>query len=171
MSTTNLIVCDPNSNVFGYIGITSAVIFANAGSAYGTAKAGLGISSTGVMRPDMVMRNIIPVVMAGILGIYGLIMGIIISQSMGEPNEYSPAVGYAHMAGGTTVGLSALVAGFAIGIVGEAGVRANVQQPRMFVAMILILIFAEALALYGLIIGLVVSLVSVDNPCQPWAKP
>ena len=29
--------------------------------------------------------------------------------------------------------------------------RANAQQPRLFVAMILILIFAEALALYGLI--------------------
>ena len=25
----------------------------------------------GVMRPDMVMRSIIPVVMAGVLGIYG----------------------------------------------------------------------------------------------------
>eukprot|EP01053_Blabericola_migrator_P008444 Blabericola_migrator_1__8443@NODE_43_length_16904_cov_225_701966_g39_i0_p5_GENE_NODE_43_length_16904_cov_225_701966_g39_i0NODE_43_length_16904_cov_225_701966_g39_i0_p5_ORF_typecomplete_len171_score25_93ATPsynt_C/PF00137_21/4_2e15ATPsynt_C/PF00137_21/1_4e18_NODE_43_length_16904_cov_225_701966_g39_i01616016672 len=169
--STNAVTCDPHSNLFGYIGITTAVILSNAGSAYGTAKAGLGISSTGVMRPDMVMRNIIPVVMAGILGIYGLIMGIIISQSMGANNEYSVGTGYAHMAGGLTVGLSALVAGFAIGIVGEAGVRANVQQPRMFVAMILILIFAEALALYGLIIGLVVSLVKVDNACAPWALP
>ena len=38
-----------------------------------------------------------------------------------------------------------------IGIVGDAGVRANAQQPKLFVGMILILIFAEALALYGLI--------------------
>ena len=36
------------------------------------------------------------------------------------------------------------VAGLAIGIVGDAGVRANAQQPRLFVGMILILIFAEA---------------------------
>jgi hypothetical protein len=41
----------------------------------------------------------------------------------------------------------------AIGIVGDAGVRANAQQPKLFVGMILILIFAEALALYGLIGG------------------
>lgn len=34
----------------------------------------------GVMRPDLVMRNVIPVVMAGVLGIYGLIIGIIINQ-------------------------------------------------------------------------------------------
>lgn len=31
--------------------------------------------------------------------------------------------------------------------------RANAQQPKLFVGMILILIFAEALALYGLIGG------------------
>lgn len=30
-------------------------------------------------------------------------------------------------------------------------IRANAQQPKLFVGMILILIFAEALALYGLI--------------------
>lgn len=37
-----------------------------------------------------------------------------------------------------------LASGLAIGIVGDAGVRANAQQPRLFVGMILILIFAEA---------------------------
>ena len=33
----------------------------------------------GVMRPDMVIKSIVPVVMAGILGIYGLIIAVIIS--------------------------------------------------------------------------------------------
>ncbi|KAJ8446322.1 hypothetical protein Cgig2_005853 [Carnegiea gigantea] len=35
--------------------------------------------------------------------------------------------------------------------------RANAQQPKLFVGMILILIFAEALALYGLIVGIILS--------------
>ncbi|CAE8740278.1 unnamed protein product [Polarella glacialis] len=65
--------CDPSSAFFGFMGVTSAIVFANMGAAYGTAKSGVGISSMGVMRPDMVMRSIIPVVMAGVLGIYGLI--------------------------------------------------------------------------------------------------
>ncbi|KAE9605846.1 putative V-ATPase proteolipid subunit [Lupinus albus] len=34
---------------------------------------------------------------------------------------------------------------------------ANAQQPKLFVGMILILIFAEALALYGLIVGIILS--------------
>merc|ERR1712007_268677 len=131
-------------------------VFANLGAAYGTAKSGVGISSMGVMRPDMIMRSIIPVVMAGVLGIYGLITAVIINGKMSS-GDYSAYSGYAHLGAGLTVGMSSLAAGLAIGIVGDAGVRANAQQPRLFVGMILILIFAEALGLYGLIVGLVVA--------------
>ena len=53
--------------------------------------------------------------------------------------------------------ISTVSAGVAIGIVGDAGVRANAQQPKLFVGMILILIFAEALALYGLIVGIILA--------------
>ena len=53
----------------------------------------------------------------------------------------------------------------AIGVVGDAGVRANGQQPRLYVPMILTLIFAEALALYGLIVALILAMQST-NGCQ-----
>lgn len=49
------------------------------GAAFGTAKSGVGVCSVGVMRPDLIMKSILPVVMAGVLGIYGIIMSIIIS--------------------------------------------------------------------------------------------
>ena len=45
----------------------------------------------------------------------------------------------------------------AIGVVGDAGVRANAQQPKLFTGMLLILIFGEALALYGLIVGIILA--------------
>lgn len=67
------------------------------------------------------------------------------------PGTYQLYDGFAHLASGLACGLAGLAAGMAIGIVGDAGVRANAQQPKLFVGMILILIFAEALALYGLI--------------------
>ena len=50
------------------------------GAAYGTAKSGTGISLMGVMKPDLIMKSIIPVVMAGILGIYGMIVAVILVQ-------------------------------------------------------------------------------------------
>merc|ERR1712078_684487 len=143
------------------------------GAAYGTAKSGVGISSMGVMRPDMIMRSIIPVVMAGVLGIYGLITAVIINGKM-ESASYSAYSGYAHLGAGLTVGMSSLAAGLAIGIVGDAGVRANAQQPRLFVGMILILIFAEALGLYGLIVGLVVASTAENHGadlCKDFCDP
>merc|ERR1711912_169592 len=127
--------CDPSSAFFGFMGVTSAIVFANLGAAYGTAKSGVGICSMGVMRPDMVMRSIIPVVMAGVLGIYGLITAVIIQGKFTDIATYTAFQGYAHLGAGLTVGLSSLAAGLAIGIVGDAGVRANAQQPRLFVGM------------------------------------
>ena len=55
------------------------LVFLGMGAAYGTAKSGVGIASMGVMRPELVMKSIVPVVMAGVLGIYGLIIAVIIS--------------------------------------------------------------------------------------------
>eukprot|EP00929_Paragymnodinium_shiwhaense_P055032 TRINITY_DN2759_c0_g1_i1.p1 TRINITY_DN2759_c0_g1~~TRINITY_DN2759_c0_g1_i1.p1 ORF type:complete len:173 (+),score=50.39 TRINITY_DN2759_c0_g1_i1:101-619(+) len=162
--------CEPSSNFFGFMGVTAAIVFANLGAAYGTAKAGVGISCMGVMRPDMVMRSIIPVVMAGVLGIYGLITSVIINGKIKAP--YSAYQGYAHLSAGLCVGMSSLAAGLAIGVVGDAGVRGNAQQPKLFVGMILILIFAEALGLYGLIVGLVVASSAEgkigEGLCKPW---
>merc|ERR1712160_122647 len=103
--------CDPSAAFFGFMGITSAIVFANFGAAYGTAKSGVGISSMGVMRPDMIMRSIIPVVMAGVLGIYGLITAVIINGKMDTPATYPAFLGYAHLGAGLTVGMSSLAAG------------------------------------------------------------
>merc|ERR1719278_1326353 len=43
------------------------------------------------------MKNMIPVVMAGVLGIYGLIVSVIISQKVSF-GDYDKYVGYAHLA-------------------------------------------------------------------------
>ncbi|KAF0893616.1 hypothetical protein E2562_028030 [Oryza meyeriana var. granulata] len=143
---------------FGFLGAASALVFSCMGAAYGTARSGVGVANMGVMRPELVMKSIVPVVMAGVLGIYGLIIAVIVSTGinpMAQP--YFLFDGYAHLAAGLSTGLCSLAAGLAIGVVGDAGVRANAQQPKLFVGMILILIFAEALALYGLIIGIILS--------------
>ena len=203
------------ASFFAWMGCASALVFANLGAAYGTARSGVGLCSMGVMSPGLVMKNIIPIVMAGILGIYGLIVAVII-QGGGEflitifqcfflclrscsfsslvfltfaslffsflpssplflpPPSFSflptaaqiPAMtnyneamnqGYKLFAAGLCCGLSCLAAGFAIGITGDAGVRAVGQQNLMYVGVILVLIFGEALGLFGLIVALVLA--------------
>jgi V-type H+-transporting ATPase 16kDa proteolipid subunit len=75
------------SSFFGFMGVSLALVLASKiwvnldlGAAYGTAKAGTGISSIAIWKPAVVMKSLIPVVMAGILGIYGMIVAVIISQ-------------------------------------------------------------------------------------------
>ena len=147
---------DEGFNTFwGFMGIASALCFANIGAAYGTAKSGVGILTMGISRPEIIIKSVIPVIMAGILGIYGLIVAVILKQNI--KTEYSTFQGWRHFASGLCCGLSSLGAGIAIGIAGDAGVRALGQQERIFVGMMLILIFSEALGLYGLIVSLILT--------------
>lgn len=142
---------------YGYMGIAAALALANIGAAYGTAISGVGICSMGILKPDLVIKSAIPVIMAGILGIYGLIVSIILIQKVDNPTQYTYFDGYKHLASGICCGLSSLAAGIAIGKCGDAGARALGQQDRIFVGMMLILIFAEALGLYGMIVSLILA--------------
>lgn len=54
------------------------------------------------------MKNIIPVVMAGVLGIYGLIMAVILVTNVGKKTTFSAYNGYGALAAGLSCGLSAL---------------------------------------------------------------
>jgi len=141
------------ASFFSSMGAASAMVFSALGAAYGTAKSGTGIAAMSIMRPELIMKSVVPVVMAGIIAIYGVVIAVLISQKMSS--TMSAFAGFLHLGAGLSVGLSGLAAGFAIGIVGDAGVRGTAQQPKLFVGMILILIFAEVLGLYGLITALV----------------
>lgn len=60
------------------MGIAAALVFCNFGAAYGTARSGVGITTVGISKPDLVFKSLIPIIMAGILGIYGLIVAVIL---------------------------------------------------------------------------------------------
>lgn len=54
------------------------------GASYGTAKAGIGISAAAVLKPEFIMKSVIPVVMAGIIAIYGLVVAVIITGKIDD---------------------------------------------------------------------------------------
>jgi len=191
--------CPSYAPAFGYMGAAACMIMANFGSAWGTWKAGCGVCRMGVDYPAGIIKNIVPIVMAGVLGIYGLIVAVILTQSITPPNAdglttYSVYNGWAHFAAGMCCGCSCLAAGGTIGVIGEVGVQcfgmkagggkrswatgegANAvdagdnansgsTQDRMnaeganklYVGLLIMLIFSEALALYGLIVALILS--------------
>jgi V-type H+-transporting ATPase proteolipid subunit len=139
------------------MGVASALVFANLGSAYGTAKAGVGIASLGVIDQAKVIKGLIPIIMAGILGVYGIIVAVLVNNKLKSANASVPYVGYQCLGAGLCCGLSALASGLAIGVAGDAGVRAYAQTDGIFVGMIVMMIFAEAIGLYGMIISIIVT--------------
>ncbi|KAJ5239697.1 hypothetical protein N7468_004316 [Penicillium chermesinum] len=126
-------LCPVYAPFFGALGCTSAIVFTCFGAAY----------------------DIVPIVMAGIIGIYGLVVSVLVANDLTQ--KLPLYTGFIQLGAGLAVGLAGLAAGFAIGIVGDAGVRGTAQQPRLYVGMILILIFAEVLGLYGLIVALLMN--------------
>jgi len=178
--------CPHWAPVLGFGGIAIAVVAANLGASYGTAKSGQGILAMGIRSPELLMKNIIPVVMAGVLGIYGLIVAVILNGKITTPDNdkkctYSQFEGFAHLAAGTCCGLCSLASGLAIGVSADAGTRAVGAQSAMaaswkkmgftgdaggqatssgdalFVGTVLIQVFAGNLGLYGLITALILS--------------
>jgi len=149
----------------------------------------------GISYPAGVIKSIVPIVMAGVLGIYGLIVAVIIAEGIKEPNDggyntYSVYNGYTHMAAGLCCGLSCLAAGGTIGQIGYTGtitygakasqgmrgwmthtrgkggaadeapqesVSYGEDANKLFVGFLIMLIFSEAIALYGLIVALILS--------------
>lgn len=106
--------------------------------------------------------------MSGIIAVYGLVMAVLIAGSLNPLEDYSlfkfhpfrPVLTYSgiiHLSSGLCVGLTGLAAGYCIGIVGDQGVRSYLSQQKIFVGLVLILIFAEVLGLYGLIVGLILN--------------
>src|SRR5271168_3509664 len=106
--------------------------------------------------------------MSGIIAVYGLVMAVLIAGSLNPLDDYSlykylltlsstNLSGIIHLSAGSCVGLTGLAAGYCIGIVGDQGVRSYLLQQKIFVGLVLILIFAEVLGLYGLIVGLILN--------------
>jgi V-type H+-transporting ATPase 16kDa proteolipid subunit len=65
---------------FSFLGVVAALVFSCMGATYRTTTSGVGVASIGVMRPELVMKSIVPLVMAGVLGIYSLIIAVISAQ-------------------------------------------------------------------------------------------
>ena len=86
------------------------------------------------------------------------IVGETLSDQIADPNQwqYNYYLGYKHLGAGMAVGLSSLASGLTIGLCGEAGVY-GMKHRDILIAIILMMIFAECIALYGFIVAIVLS--------------
>lgn len=162
------------------LGAVAAVLLASAGSAYGSAHGGM----FAVRTVDYLGRMaFIPIMQAGVLAIYGLVMGYLLSKRIDF--DPSSADGYRNLASGLAVGAACLCSGVGMGLFlrihnchrmplpspgavpagrGDADpLLAAVagddhplgQNPKKkFITLVMSLIFLESIGLYGLVVAL-----------------
>jgi V-type H+-transporting ATPase 21kDa proteolipid subunit len=139
---------------------------------------GTSILGSCVKMPRIQSKNLVSVIFCEAVAIYGLIVAIIMSGKLGkltdDPYYNLPTfqaaefAGYCLFAGGMVVGLSNLACGMSVGVIGSCTANTHAQVPSTFVSMLIIEIFASALGLYGLIVGIIMSN-SANFPSQAMA--
>jgi V-type H+-transporting ATPase proteolipid subunit len=99
------------------------------------------------------------------VAIYGVIVAIILQTKVEavQPNadgSYSIAAanaGYAILGAGSVTGWSNLVCGLSVGIVGSSAALSDAANSSLFVKILVVEIFASALGLFGVIIGIIMA--------------
>ena len=69
------------------MGIASA-FFLHIGAVYGAAKINIGILNMGIRKSEIILKSVIQIIMASILGIYELIVVVILNQNVKVADIY-----------------------------------------------------------------------------------
>jgi V-type H+-transporting ATPase 21kDa proteolipid subunit len=111
----------------------------------------------------------ISVIFCEATAIYGVIMAIILTNKIKEPEsadyylqegwDYAGYyyAGYGMFSAGLSVGLTNIASGVSVGIAGSSCAIGDAQDPSLFVKILIVEIFASALGIFGIIVGIIQS--------------
>lgn len=169
---------------WGGLGVALALGLSAIGAAWGIFITGSSLLGGAVKSPRIRSKNLVSVIFCEATAIYGVIIAILIAsklegvppdfiQSAMEPTRVEKwqadaiATGWGLLATGLTVGLSNVFSGISVGVAGSGAALGDAQRPEIFVKMLIVEIFASALGLFGVIIGLLqLNLVKFTRPAR-----
>jgi len=156
---------------YGYanFGIAFGLGFSVVGAAWGIWLTGSSLVGAAVKSPRIRSKNLISVIFCEATAIYGVIMAIILANKVKKPESEGyqfeedwdfPGfyfAGYGMFSAGLSVGLTNIASGVSVGIAGSSCAIADAQDPSLFVKVLIVEIFASALGIFGIIVGIIES--------------
>lgn len=143
------------------------------GAAWGIWLTGASLVGAAVKAPRIRSKNLVSIIFCEATAIYGVILAIILLNKVTEPTEKTQQypedwdwatfyyAGYGVFFSGCSVGFTNIASGISVGIAGSSCALADAQDESLFVKILIVEIFASALGIFGIIVGIIQS-----NSCQ-----
>jgi len=154
---------------WGYYGIAFGLGLSVVGAAWGIWLTGSSLVGAAVKAPRIRSKNLISVIFCEATAIYGVILAIILLSKMSTPKNFSSTMpgdfdyaqwyfaGYSLFTSGLSVGLTNIASGISVGVAGSSCALADAQDSSLFVKILIVEIFASALGIFGIIVGIIQS--------------
>ena len=153
---------------WGGIGCGISIGLSIMGAAWGILTTASSLSGACIAAPDIRSKNLISIIFCEAVAIYGIILAIILTGKMeAGAGQLDPATGgyiyktlaggYTLFAAGITVGLGNMACGISVGIVGSSCAIADAHHSSLFVKILVIEIFASALGIFAVSVGILMS--------------
>jgi len=147
------------------LGVSIAIGMSVLGAAWGIYITGSSLVGAAIRVPRITSKNLISVIFCEAVAIYGVIVAIILQTRIDKVDPLEDGTwgigvmkaGYAILGAGLTTGFANLVCGICVGIVGSSCALSDAQNSTLFVKILVVEIFASALGLFGVIIGIIIS--------------
>lgn len=141
-----------NPGIWAALGIAMAFSLSVFGAAWGIWITGTSIIGASIERPRVTTKNLFSVLFCEAVALYGLIGTISLSEMF--KTKMTPFQGYAIFWSGFTIGMCELCCGVSVGVIGSGAVIADAQNDTLFVRILIIEIFASAVGLFGIVVGI-----------------
>jgi len=152
------------------MGIAFGLGLSVAGAAWGIWLTGSSLVGAAIKAPRIRSKNLISVIFCEATAIYGVILAIILLNKVSEPESKAYTfdnetwdwdtfyfAGYAVFFSGISVGLTNIASGISVGVAGSSCALGDAQDSGLFVKILIVEIFASALGIFGIIVGIIMS--------------